>query len=353
MKIVLAGMICRDPGQGGATWAVLNWALGLLTLGHDVILVEQLPQPPTRRQSEYALHLGRSYDLDVRVFSGAAPEELRTALAGTDLLVNLSGVLRDEALMAAIPRRMYVDLDPAFTQAWATDGVDMGLAGHTAHVTVGLAVGTPASLVPDAGVRWLTTVPPVVPERWGTHDRLPVRLKAATSVGHWRSYGTAAIGGQALGQRAHSVRELIDLPSRTRMPIRLALGISPQETADLRALDANGWMLADPAKVAGTPGTYRRFVAGSLAEIGIAKQGYVVSRSGWFSDRSVCYLAAGRPVVAQDTGFSAHLPVGEGLLAFHDTATAAAALDDVQSNWERHSAAARRVLGRLLDEVTG
>jgi glycosyltransferase involved in cell wall biosynthesis len=181
-------------------------------------------------------------------------------------------------------------------------------------------------------------------------------------VGHWRSYGSIDHDGVHYGQRAHSLRELIGLPGRTRGRLELALAIHPDETSDLAALAANGWELLDPDQAAGTPTRYRDFVQASKGELGVAKSGYVASRCAWFSDRSACYLASGRPVVAQETGFSAFLPGGEGLLPFVSVEEAASAIDEVEGDWERHSRAARelarehldsdRVLPRLLEKVT-
>jgi hypothetical protein len=153
------------------------------------------------------------------------------------------------------------------------------------------------------------------------------------------------------------MRALIDLPARARGPFELALGIHPEERDDLAAIVRGGWRLVDPA-VAATPGGYAAFVRASWAEIGIAKQGYVVSRCGWFSDRSVCYLASGRPVIAQDTGFGAWLPSGTGVIPFSSAEEAAAAIAELRCDYGRHQRAARelaetvfdsdRVLGELL-----
>jgi glycosyltransferase involved in cell wall biosynthesis len=127
------------------------------------------------------------------------------------------------------------------------------------------------------------------------------------------------------------------------------LAIHPDERDDLDALFTHGWRLIDPLAVARDPVSYRNFVQGSAVELGVAKSGYVASSCGWFSDRSACYLASGRPVVAQDTGWTDHLPSGEGLLAFTDVEEAARAIDEVLNDYERHSRAARVLAGDLFD----
>jgi hypothetical protein len=188
-----------------------------------------------------------------------------------------------------------------------------------------------------------------------------VRRDALTTVGNWRSYGSIERDGVHYGQRAHSLREVVELPRRTTERFELALAIHPDEHRDLEALSGNGWHLVDPAQVAGTPSAYREFVQRSKGELGVAKSGYVRSRCGWFSDRSCCYLASGRPVVAQETGFSDFVPTGEGLLAFENVDDAASAVEALRHDYARHARAAREfaeehldsdvVLGRLLERV--
>ena len=186
-------------------------------------------------------------------------------------------------------------------------------------------------------------------------EHWPVQAGAAdadfTTIGNWRGYGSVEHDGVHYGQKAHSMRELHGAsPTRTDAPFRLALDIHPGETPDLEALDRNGWQLVDPATVAADPDAYRAFIAGSLAELGIAKSGYVLSRCGWFSDRSACYLASGRPVVAQDTGFGAFLPTGEGLLSFADRGRRASpAIEDIRADYDRHARAARGIAEEHLD----
>src|SRR5207249_1871057 len=153
-----------------------------------------------------------------------------------------------------------------------------------------------------------------------------------TTVTNWRGYGSIQHAGVLYGQKAHSVRALIELPERTGVPCLIALAIHSDEMPDLDRLRAHHWKRVDPQVVAGTPDAYARFVRMSWAELGIAKSGYVVSQSGWFSDRSACYLASGRPVIAQDTGFARWLPMDEGLLRFTSTDDALEAISNVRAN---------------------
>jgi len=366
----VAGRLAGVPGQGGATWAVLQYLHGFAALGHDVLFVE-----PVEARAEVAGYFeavvaaeglrGRAALLHPgRRTTGVPYADAVRFAAGADVLVNLAGVLADPELTGPVARRIFVDLDPAFTQLWQAQGVDVGLAGHDGYFTVGPAVGTAACPVPDGGVRWRPTRPPVVLHRWAVDDG-PAR-HGWTTVGHWRSYGPVVHDGAFYGQRAHSVRELLPLPELLALlgaRWEPALAVHPGDAADLAALAEHGWRLLDPAVVAADPAAYHAFVTGSVGEIGIAKAGYVTSRCGWFSDRSVCYLAAGRPVVAEDTGWTAFLPAGEGLLAFSDAAEAADAVAEVAGNYRRHRKAARAlaedlfdarlVLHRLLDAAVG
>lgn len=360
LKILLSGMVAGDPHQGGASWAVLQYLLGLRDLGHDVVLVEPLRGPPDApldlagdvvRYFRSLPHLqghaallasGREETV------GMSYDELAAFAADADMLINVSGMLADERLLEPIAVRAFLDLDPGFVQVWHVTNEDMGLDRHTHWVSVGQSLGEPDCPIPTCGKRWIATLPPVVLDHWPVAPPPPTRA-AFTSVGHWRSYGSIQHEGIDYGQRAHSMRPLIDLPRRTAARFELALGIHPDESRDIEALESNGWELVDPLQAAGTPDRYAAFIRGSLAELGIAKSGYVASRSGWFSDRSACYLASGRPVVAQETGFGAALPTGEGLLPFSTADQAAAAVETVQSSWSRHSSAARELAEQHLD----
>lgn len=348
LRILVAGMVAGVPHHGGATWAVLQWVLGLRALGHDVVLVEEVDELRPGSVA-YFRSVAARFDLggDAALVDadhqteGMTHAQLRARAADADVVVNLAGTLRDPALLAPATTRVYVDLDPAFTQLWHAGGIDMGLDGHTHFVTVGLNVGTAACGLPTCGKTWVPTLPPVVLTHWDVAG--DSACPAFTTVASWRGYGSVEQHGVRLGQKAHAWRELVELPRRSPAPLRPALAIHAGERDDVALLEAHGWRWLDPAAVAGDPDRYRDFVAGSLGELAIAKEGYVVSVSGWFSDRSACYLASGRPVVAQDTGWSDHLPHGDGLLAFATTDEAVAAMAAVVADPVRHRRTARAV----------
>jgi hypothetical protein len=368
LRILFAGMIAADPHQGGATWAVLQYLLGLRRLGHDVWFVEPVPADkwrPIDAQAEETVNARYFRDV-MNQFGLANRAALLSSVGGqtvgvpyaalldaastADLLINVSGMLADPALIDRIPMRLYLDLDPVFIQLWHASGrVDMRFAAHTHFATVGLALGQPQGgcTIPTCGVEWIHTLPPVVLEHWPRATVLTHH--ALTTIANWRSYGSIVHEGVSYGQKAHSLRQLIDLPTRTSAKFSLALSIHPDETTDLTALKRFGWNLLDPLDVAATPEAYRQFIAGSWAEFGVAKHGYVLSKSAWFSDRSACYLASGRPALAQDTGFSRYIPTGEGLLCFSTSEEAIAGIESLQRSYATHSAAARRLAEEYFD----
>jgi hypothetical protein len=357
-------MVAGIPDQGGAAWAVLQYVLGFQRLGHDVVFVEPCEgdsnaagDPLARsRSAGYFRQVVDRFGLEgraallqdgTRETVGLPYDSLVELAREADALVNISGMRADPALTEDVPVRVYQDLDPAFAQLWHAQGIDMGFDRHTHFVTVGQAIGDPECPVPTSGLDWIPTLPPVVLEHWPRAER--IERDAFTTVANWRGYGSVEHEGVHYGQKAHSLRPLVELPRRTNARLELALAIHPDEKRDIEALDSNGWCTVKSADVAGTPDEYAAFVRGSRAELGIAKSGYVLSRCGWFSDRSAVYLASGRPVAAQETGFSRFLETGAGLLPFSDTESAASAIDEIEGDYERHAAAARDLAERRLD----
>ena len=367
LRILLSGMLAGVPDQGGASWAVLQYLLGLRRLGHEVLFVEPVARGFSRaRSTRYFATLVERFGLqrsaalvdpDTGSTFGVGRRRMREFAADADVLLNISGVLDDDELVGEIPVRTFVDLDPGFTQLWsAAEGIDMGFDRHNRFVTIGGRIGSQASTVPTCGREWITTLQPLVLSEWPVADCL--EHDALTTVGHWRAYGSIEHSGVHYGQKAHSLRPLLGLPQSSGARFRLALGIHPDEGRDLAAMRGQGWELVDPATVAGSPDAYADFVRGSWAEFALAKSGYAASACGWFSDRSVCYLASGRPVLALDTGFGPDLPTGDGLIAFSTLDEAVAGVEDLRARYPQHRRAAReiaeerfdsdRVLSRLL-----
>lgn len=363
--ILVAGTMAGDPFQGGTTWSVLQYILGLRGLGHDVYFVEPVPARKLRpvgaslrasTSASYFRDVVRQFGLqskaalllrDANDTVGCTYEALRAIASRADLLINFSGALTDPALLERIPVRLYVDLDPGFNQLWHVCAIDVGFDRHTHFATIGLGLGDETCPIPTCDRSWITTRQPIVLTEWPVADRAPDQ--ALTTSGGGRGLGSITHDGIYYGQKAHALRQFIALPAKIRQRMLLAFAPAPEETKDVSRLAAEGWQWVDPGAIAGTPDQYRDFVQSSFAEFGIAKSGYATSRCGWFSDRSVCYLASGRPVIAQETGFSAFLPTDEGLFAFETEDQALAAIDAVVGNYSRHSKAARRIAEEYFD----
>ncbi|MEX2287049.1 MAG: hypothetical protein WD648_08170 [Planctomycetaceae bacterium] len=368
LTILLSGMIAADPHQGGATWAVLQYVLGLKRLGHEVYFIEPVPQASLRpahaplalsENAAYFRRVAADFGLEqsaalllagTEQTTGLTYDELRATARNADLLINISGMLTDTALTGKIPCRAYLDLDPAFSQLWqAVQGIDMRFAGHTHFVTIGQAIGDADCPVPTCGVSWITTPQPIVLANWPVAERMS--FDGLTTIGNWRGYGSVEYQGVLYGQKAHSLRPFMILPKLTSERFMPALAIHADETKDLAALAENGWRLLDPARLTGTPARYQQFIQQSKAEFGIAKSGYVAARCGWFSDRSICYLASGRPVIAQETGFSDYLPTREGLFAFETPDDVLTAVESINADYQRHCHAARRLAEEHFDSA--
>lgn len=368
LTILFSGMIAGVPRQGGATWAVLQYLLGLRRLGHAVYFVEPIADAALRpagaalaesENAAYFREVAEAFSLTgcaallrpgTRDTVGLPYGDLLDAARRADVLINISGMLTEAALLEPIPRRVYLDLDPAFVQLWqAAQGIDMRFDRHTHFVTVGQAIGTDGCAVPTCGRSWIPTWQPVVLEDWPATPGERITYQGLTTIANWRGYGSIEHGGLLYGQKAHALRPLISLPMRTDEPFLLAMVIHPDEARDLDALRANRWQLVDPIEAAATPERYRRFIQASKAEFGLAKQGYSVSRCGWFSDRSACYLASGRPVIAQETGFSRLIPTGEGLFAFETAEDVLAGIDAMRRDYPAQCRAARRLAERYFD----
>jgi hypothetical protein len=379
--VLISGALANKPSNGGNAWVVLSWALGLRRLGFHVYLLEQIRQSSCVDSSGDSTDFATSANLayfrqvterfglndsaalileDGEQITGLSSAELDDIVSATQLLINISGHLTYRPAMQAIDRKVYLDLDPGYTQFWHASGNEGArLAGHDFYFTVGENIGTPICPVPTGDIDWRHTRQPVVLEHWpastANHDGF-------TTVASWRgAFGRLEYEGRMYGLKAHEFRKVACLPERVPQSFEVALDIHPADEQDRSLLQRHGWQIIDPVQVAADPDSFRKYVQNSGAEFSVAQGVYVDTNSGWFSDRTVRYLASGKPVLVQDTGFASSLPVGEGLLSFRTLQDAEAGAKEIARNYEHHCRAARalaeeyfdsdRVLGRLLDDI--
>jgi hypothetical protein len=359
MNIIVAGVMGRYP-YGGVAWCSMMYLLGLQHLGHNVWYLEDMAecnfdpiQNTVSTDPRYALDFIRNclepYGLADRWcyvdyqgvnYYGHSREDWRRICADCDVFLNLSGgcwIWRDE--YAGIPHTVFIDSDPAFTQLEIVrrgqERVDF--FGRYDHLfTFGRNIGTSASPIPTSRLKWNHTWQPVCMDEWKPIAQ-PPRF-SFTTVMTWKIDSFRHIGGN----KDVDFERVLRLPSLTSVPIELAVS-APQGFDVAAHLAPYGWRCRDAFAVSYTPFVYRDFVRSSLGEFSVAKSTYVVSNSGWFSDRTECYLASGRPAVVQDTGFRAHLPTGDGLFAYRTVEEAAAALETIVADYARHARAARDV----------
>ncbi|CAA9312286.1 MAG: hypothetical protein AVDCRST_MAG93-5302, partial [uncultured Chloroflexia bacterium] len=335
-RVVIAGSLAQRPRIGGHTWVFLQYLLGFKRLGWDVLFLDRLepdmcvdaagrPCPLDRSVNlHYFMEIMQRFGLNGAFalvynngerFVGLSRRQVLERTKDSAFLLNFMGYLTDEEILGRAPRRVFLDIDPGFGQMWQ----DLGLAdlfqGHDDFVTIGENIGHPACTIPSCGLKWIVTPQPVVLDYW--QPRVAASGDWFTSIASWRgAYGPVEYRGETYGLRVHEFRKFASLPRLSGRLFQSALDIHPAEVNDLALLTANGWSLVDPQVVAGDPWTYQAYIQGSKAEFMVAKNIYVQANSGWFSDRSICYLASGKPVLAQDTGLGRLYPTGEGLLTF-------------------------------------
>jgi hypothetical protein len=355
--IAVAGALAAKPGSGGEAWVRLSWVLGLRRLGFDAWLLEECDAETAAAGRTFFERTVERFGLAERavLIAGGEPrgpldrgelEDLATESAG---LVNISGNLRDRELLRRFERRAYVDLDPGFTQIWAAQGaLGEQLDEHDRHFTVGLNLGGEDCEIPDAGVEWVPLPPPVLLDEWAPSS--PPRFDRFTSVATWRNpLGTIEYGGRAYTLKHHQLRRFAELPARTGLPFEIALGIHPDEAEETARLRELGWTVADPAAVAADPDSFRDYVRGSGAEFSVAQGVYAEASTGWISDRTAHYLAAGRPALVQETGLPKRFRPDAGLVGFSEPEEAQALAEGLLSAYELHATAARAYAERTFD----
>ena len=365
-SVVVSGIAGHLP-LAGVALHYLQYCLGLRDLGVEVSYLEDNKawplHPDWNGYDEHAAYtvpwlrdLFEAFDIPWAyqdpsgTFHGASTEEALARCARADLLLNVSGgigyIEEHHRRAKAIA---YVDTDPAFTQVASLQqpAVQRWIATHDLHFTFAERMRTPGCRVPDDGIHWKTTRQPVWLPFWAETADEPG--DAYTTVMNWRAYGTAYWEGEEWGQKDAEFPLVFDLPRLAGVPLEVGIGGDSAPRDDLvRA----GWSVVDPRVPTRTVWTFREYIEASRAELTVAKQAYVKSRCGWFSERSANYLAAGRPVIAQDTGWGELIPTGKGLLPFDDTAGALEAIQAVEDDPAGHAQAARRIAAEYFEATT-
>jgi hypothetical protein len=359
MIIVFSGSIGRC-GVGGLAWMNMQYLAGFRALGHDVYYLEEcgeeswvydwdaeqlttdLAYPGAYVQECLEpLGLGERWIYRAGKHSlGMSIEEFAEVCARADLMVVHAVPLaawRPEYL--ATRRRVFVDVDPGFIQIDLLNG-HPELRETVAHCdrlfTIGQRFGAPDCPIPTAGREWMKTLPPVSLDQWSVATEGPATH--FSTIMQWRGFREVTHDGVVYGQKDKEFPRFLDLPRLTPQPFRLALTGAGEEM-----FLEHGWEVVPGWVPSRTPWSYREFIRESRAEFGVAKHGYVLMRGGWFSDRTVCYLASGRPVLLQDTGLSDWLDVGEGVVTFQDLAGALRGIETINADYDLHRRAARRI----------
>jgi hypothetical protein len=378
--LVVFGILFWYP-LAGVTYQFLHYLIALRRLGWDPYYVEDstrwvydpatndtTPAPRVNIEAiapALAAHgfgdrwAFRSHHEGGRVY-GIGETRLEALYRDTVALLNVTGAqeLREEHL--ACPRRIYVESDPVKYQILAAQGdtnTRAMLSQHDTLFSFGENLGQPDCGVPIEGFTWLPTRQPVVLDVW---DCAAAGGASYTTVATWRNRNDIVYRGETYyWSKDREFEKVFDLPRRRSRPF--ALATTQVDAATAQRLTAAGWRLSDSVALSRDLGRYRAFIQGSRAEFTVAKDQNVRLRSGWFSDRSACYLAAGRPVITQDTGFGNVLPTGKGLFAFRDLDDVLAAVDAIESDYAGHCRAAReiaveyfdaeRVVGSLLERA--
>jgi hypothetical protein len=369
--LTIAGSIAQHAGRGGHTWAFLQYLVGFQKLGWDVLFLDWiephrgiteagLPAPIhdswNVRYVEQVMHcfgLDGHYAVLTKsggTVAGLSRPQVLKRVADSAALINVMGYLDDHEILQAASMRVFLDIAPGFAQMWRELAIRDALAGHDAFVTIAANIGKPGCSIPTCGLDWITTRLPIVLDEWPAVDRDGAPERPITTVASWRgSEPPVGYQGRMYGLRAHEFRQFAALPYLTGGRFEIALDIHPADVKDVQLLSESGWSLVEPRRAAGDPWRYRDYIRGSSAELMVSKGMYVQTRSGRFGHRSICYLASGRPVLAQDTGLDDLLPQGDGLLTFTTVEEAAEGAQAIERDYVRHSRAARRLAEDYFD----
>ncbi len=368
LNIIVLGYIIRGP-LGGLAWHHLQYVLGLSLLGHNVTFIEDSDDYDscydpatgvTGKDASYGLEFARNafntigigdcwayHDAHNRQWHGPRAEDAISRCNEADILLNLSAVNPLREWMLPISVRALIDTDPVFTQLkhLQNKGAAEHARQHSHYLSFGENIHQTGCTIPDDGFTWLPTRQPVVSECWAGDHNHPDKFRF-TSIAQWDSYPPREHNGKTYGMKSESFTQFLELPLQSDHHLEIALGSDSAPREHLKSL---GWVLRDSLQVTKTIQSYRDYLQHSSAEFGISKHGYVSTHSGWFSERSINYLACGKPVVVQDTGFQNWLGTDRGVLKFENLDEARHALDEVKQNYSAHCQAALEICHEYFD----
>jgi hypothetical protein len=366
--VLSAFSVAGFPDGGGHFWVYLQYVLGLRQLGCDVYWLENFVTKGRTEREAAALTtfrarmeqygLGRKnilYLTRANETNGHAPlefieptrEEAEAVFAKADLLLNFHYAI-SPALLARFRRTALVDIDPGLLQFWISRG-QLSVPRHDCYFSTGETVGRPGSKIPDTGLPWRRMSPPICLEHWPLVSESS--NDAFTTISNWDSSDWIVDQGETYeNTKRVAFLEFADLPRMTRQKLELALFLRwDRDLAEQRDLEQRGWRIRHSRDVAATPEMYQKYIQNSRGEFSCAKRSCMKFQNAWVSDRTICYLASGKPVVVQDTGPSESLPNGEGMFRFSTPTDAACAFEAINSDYQRHSRAARRIAETCFD----
>jgi hypothetical protein len=371
IAVISVYKVANFPDGGGHFWVYMQYVQGLLRLGCEVYWLEQL-RPVGDPEEEahvlsvffermerfglegktllYALDRQRKGDAGSVRFVGCTWSEAEAVLRRADVLLNFHYGIHP-SLLACVRRSALVDIDPGLLQLWMSTG-ELPVPPHDRYLTTGETVGTPAARFPDCGLPWIHIRPPVCLDLWPvTCDS---RSEAFTTVSTWLTTDFLKVteNGKTVlreNMKRGSFLRFLELPRHTRQPLELALYLTDKDSEDRARLEQHGWRIRDSREVAGSPETYRSYLQRSRGEFSCAKPSCMEFQNAWISDRTLCYLASGKPAVVQHTGPSTYLPNGEGLFRFTTLEEAVGGLEAVNADYQRHCRAAREIVEAYFD----
>ena len=363
--------VASFPEGGGHFWVYMQYVLALRAAGCEVYWLERFrrgkdPARDARAIPEFFDRMTR-FGMEGKVllytqddgpdgaastpeFIGVTRRHAEAVLRGADLLLNFHYAI-DPGLLACARRTALVDIDPGLLQVWISTG-QLRVPPHDCYLTIGETVGLPGARFPDCGFQWIRFRPPVCLDVWPySFDPRPAPF--TTVAGWWSGQWVRDVeaGREVLYENTKRVSflDFVAVAARTSQPLELALYLAANDGADLERLRAHGWRVERSQDVAGTPEQYQRYIQRSRGEFSCAKPSCMRLQNAWISDRTLCYLASGKPAVVQHTGPSDYLPNGLGLLRFTTLDEAVTALDRVNSDYERHARAAREIAATWFD----